>query len=95
MDKLNIHKRRSRLLSMIAVIVLLMFALVISSAFDAWAEDNGDAGSSHKEITIEVVEDIPADETEEKPAEEFLPLRHKILCQVHEKGQTEHPQKFS
>lgn len=65
MGKFSIHKRWSRLLSLISLIVLLMIAVAIMPSSNAWADDKGDDGSSHKDITIEVVEDIPADEIED------------------------------
>ncbi len=65
MGKSDIHKRWSRFLSLISVIVLLMIALLIVPSSNAWAEDTGDDGSGHKNITIEVVEDIPADDIED------------------------------
>ena len=66
MGRSDIHKRFSRFLSLISVIVLLMIALVLMPSSNAWAEDDGDAGSDHKNITIEVVEDIPADDIEDE-----------------------------
>jgi hypothetical protein len=42
-----------------------MIAFVFMPVSGAWAEDIGDDGNNHKEITIEVVEDIPADDIED------------------------------
>lgn len=65
MSKHNIQKKWSRLISLVTVIVLLMISFMTMTSFYAWADDKGDKGGNHKGITLEVVEDIPADEIED------------------------------
>ena len=52
-------------LAAIAAAVLIFAAGVMLPAHNVWAENEGDSDSGRKEITIEVVEDIPAGEIED------------------------------
>lgn len=56
------EKSRRRVLSLITLTVLLLIAVVMLPSSDAWADNEEDAAGSRRDITIEVVEDIPADE---------------------------------